>query len=600
MRALATLLLIFVAVCGWAQQLSQEDVDISLKDLELNVASELYHYSAKVAEDPSNFLSEAERLNVPVRDGKIYVQLREGWDSSVEIDEEELRELGLEVHATFRNTAGVWIAPDQLLDISANLPSKYLMRFDNNFATEHEGITVTNAADHQANGALGQGVTIAVIDIGYNQLTAAQNAGTAPSTVTLIDHTGSGQPFESGTVTHGTGCTEIIYEYAPNATYYLHKISGETQLALAVLSAIGNGVDFISASLSYFNTGWADNTGTPCAAVETATNAGLVYFHGVGNFNKRHYQEPFSDNDSDDWHNFGTTDEINGVDLEDGDDINAYLQWAGTPSTTNDFDLYLYDVSDLTVLASATGTSDFEELSWTNNTGGAITVGLAIYRYNSTKINFELFSPTGDDYEYGETGGSSASPSNSTEDMCITVGAVNQLVYGNASPNAEGFSSRGPTNNGLIVPDLAAPDNVTLTSYPNGFSGSSAGGPNTCGLAAILWSEHDYLSAEGVIEVIKGFARLYNDWGDPGKDNTFGDGGIYLPDFTNNARFIVPEANNVGGVNTLPYIDMEQADDLAPNNTNIFFLGGSHDVPAGVISTPMTYRSLHENATVKD
>jgi hypothetical protein len=111
---------------------------------------------------------------------------------------------------------------------------------------------------------------------------------------------------------------------------------------------------------------------------------------------------------------------------------------------------------------------------------------------------------------------------------------------------------------------------------------------------------HSYLSATGIKELVHGLAALYNDWGEPGKDNTYGDGGIYLPDFTNNSRFIYKGANNTGGLSSLPYISMEQADDIAPDNTNIFYLGDVHTPPAGVISTPLIYRSLEESAIIKD
>ena len=201
-------------------------------------------------------------------DEKVYVRIQKGWDTSVDIDKEFIEDLGFEVQNVYKHTAGCWVDFAQIQELNALIPEGMLMRPENLFSAEHEGITKTNAAEYQINGALGQGVDIAVIDIGYGALASAQSAGTAPASPTLVDLTASGQPFASGT-NHGTGCTEIIFEYATQANYTLYKITGISQLGLAVASAIASGVDLISSSLSYYNTGWADGTGLACAAAAT-------------------------------------------------------------------------------------------------------------------------------------------------------------------------------------------------------------------------------------------------------------------------------------------------------------------------------------------
>ncbi len=582
-------------------QLTQAHVITEIKSLDLHMCSNLWNLSKVAEHDPQEALSRALQQNMQIRaDGKAYVLIAEGWETDRMIDTETLRSLGIEVQDQYRNVAGCWINPAEFITVAERLPEKYLMRSANRFSADHEGVVVTNSLSYKnTGGANGQGIKIAVIDLGYSLLPSAQAAGTAPNPpADTTDWTGTG--LMTGTQ-HGTGCTEICFEYATQATYYLHKISGEVQLGNAINQAINDGVDMITSSISYYNTGWADGTGLACAAVEDATDAGILFFHGSGNFNLRHYQGVFTTTDGDDWHEYVGGDETNEVVVANGITLNVLLQWEGVPATTNDFDLYLFNEANGNLLANGILTSDFEDVSWTNNTGSSITVEVSVLRFNSSNNDFEYFiSTSGLTLQFAQTGGSSASPSNSLEDLCITVGAINNTEYDDADPQAESFSSLGPTNGGQIVPDLIAPDNVTLVSYPSGFSGSSAGGPNTCGLTAVLWSEHNYLSATGIKELVRGLASLYNDWGEPGKDNTYGDGGIYLPDFTNNSRFIYKGANNTGGLSSLPYLSMEQADGIAPDNTNIFYLGDVHTPPAGVISTPMIYRSLEESAIVKD
>lgn len=583
-------------------QLSSDNVITETKGLGLRMCSNLYNL-CKVAETSvSEARERAAAQNMQVReDGKAYILIADGWDTDKMIDTEELRSIGLDVKDHYRNVAGCWVKPQDLISVAQQLPEKYLMRSSNRFSIDHEGVLVTNALSYKnTGGANGQGVKIAIIDLGFQLLDDAQDMGTAPDPpADTTDWTGTG--LMTGTK-HGTGCTEICFEYATQATYYLHKINGEVQLGNAINQAINDGVDLITSSISYYNTGWADGSGTVCAAVQDATDAGIIFFHGSGNFHQDHWQGIFNTTDGDDWHEYVVGDETNEATVGTGSNnsITVNLQWEGTPNSTNDYDLYLFNEANGNLLASATLTNDFETLTWTNNTGSSVTVEVAVFRFNSSQDEFEIFVSSGQNLQFNQTGSSSASPSNSLEDLCITVGAIRNTEYDDDDPQAESFSSRGPTNGGRIVPDLIAPDGLTLVSYPEQFFGSSAGGPNTCGLTAVLWSEHDYLSATGIKELVRGLAALYNDWGDPGKDNTYGDGGIYLPDFTSSSRFIYKGANNTGGLTSLPFYSMQQANDLAPINSNIFFLGDIHDPPTGVINTPMKYRSLVEDAIVRE
>jgi hypothetical protein len=567
-----------------------------------NISSSLYQIGKFAMEDPAGAKEKIQEANLTTRsDGRIFVEVQFGWDTEKTVDFDFGNTPFFEIQNRYRNLIGGWILPDKMLELSEALPPAYIVRTPNRYSNDHEGITVTNALSYQSNGATGNGVRIAVIDPGFGNLGTAQSAGTAPSSPVTFDHTGSLNPFASGNV-HGTGCTEIIFEYATGATFFLHKIAGESQLATAINQAIADNVDIISHSSSYFNTGWADGSGTVCAAVKDATDAGILYFHGAGNFHKRHWQGDYKDDDGDQWHEFNNLDETNEITIASGNSITAHLQWPGSPSATNDFDLYLFNDANGSTLATSTSTTDFETLTWTNINPISVTVELAVFRFNSTKVKFELFAPTGNDFKYGQTGGATASPANSLEDFCITVGAVNWNTYDSATPTIESFSSWGPTNGGIIVPDLCAPDGMVVTAYPTGFFGASAGGPNTAGMTAVLWSEHNYLSAEGVLSAVYGLAELYNDFGTPGHDVTYGRGGIELPDFTNNSRFVYDDAGNTAGSTSLPFINIEQANDLAPANTNIFFLGGTYNAPPTgqqVLSTPMIYKSLKDNAVIK-
>jgi len=595
----------FLAIVCEAQNLNPSTLATEQQTSYLNFDNSVYRVALANELNPAEALLTAKNREMLTRaDGKIFVEIKHGWDRKDWGDLDISTIPFFEVSNEYNSLKGGWIATKNLAQLSNILPDGYRVSAANNFANDHEGITVTNSLDYQNNGAQGQGIKIGIIDSQWLSWAAAQAAGTVPANPTAqVNHINPGGAWSTGTTPHGTGVTEVIYEFAPSAEFYLHKASSSSQVGDAITQLIASGVDMVVRSATNFNSGWEDDSGDACQWVTDLTNAGILFFHGSGNFNLRHWQGQFLSNDGDLLHEWtpNVIDETNDVMVRNGQNINVFLSWPGTPSSTNDYDLFMYD-ENLVLLDSDTG-NDFKFTSWTNNTGDSMEVKISVRRTNSNNDNFELFVPRGGTgIEYTSGSGSTGSPANCSNELSITLGVVDQLVYNNSNPPLEIFCSRGPTNGGAIKPDITAPDNVTLVSYPGGFSGASAGGPNAVGLAAVLWSEHPYLSAEGLMDVIYGLAELYNDWGDPGMDNSYGRGGIQLPNYTSNSRFIIKDNDN-SGVNDRPYKSAEQADALAPEDLNLFFLGKTFDAPStpdsDVLNKEMIYRSLKEDAIIK-
>ncbi|MDP2982444.1 MAG: S8 family serine peptidase [Candidatus Latescibacter sp.] len=110
----------------------------------------------------------------------------------------------------------------------------------------------------------------------------------------------------------------------------------------------------------------------------------------------------------------------------------------------------------------------------------------------------------------------------------IAIGAVNVVKAGD--PVIAAFSSRGPTADGRIKPDVVAPGQGVYvpTLGTTGFymmtSGTSLATPLISGLCALILETHPSWTPAQVMAALKASAR---DLGDPGPDNIYGWG---LPD----------------------------------------------------------------------
>jgi hypothetical protein len=183
-----------------------------------------------------------------------------------------------------------WTAVGLQADLAGQLPPGYFLApvmAPDLVDVAGEGPAVINSCTYRDGGADGAGRTIDIIDGGFDGLTEAWNNGDIPSLYHWINYTD--QPLESVTI-HRTGCVEAAYDHCPGATFRPYMIDSITDLGPAVSDAITSGVNVISMSMSWKSTGWNDDSGDACYAVNWAALSGVIPVISAGNYARCHDQ----------------------------------------------------------------------------------------------------------------------------------------------------------------------------------------------------------------------------------------------------------------------------------------------------------------------
>lgn len=372
------------------------------------------------------------------------------------------------------------------------LPSNALARLPyphQAVAVTGQGVAITGAADMQALGKNAAGIKIGVIDLGFGSLSTAQASGDLPPTgpnLTITDYTGTG----TGGTDHGTNVAEIVHQMAPGASLYLAKISTDVQLGQALDAMAAAGVKVINHSVAWYAAAFYDGTGPLCDIANSADTKGVQWVNAMGNSRLKHYLGTFTDSNADLRHEFAAGQNYDTINLTAGSAVSLILNWNAYPTTTIDYDLYLYngnpDSGGVLVASSLNRQSGkasayfpypYEAIDYTPTSTG--TYYIVVKKVNSSQANraLTLFS-TGPDLVTRTTASSILQPADCAK--VIGVGAVNF-----SNDTAESYSSEGPTTDGRAKPEISAPDGVT-TSLTGGFWGTSAASPHATGATALL------------------------------------------------------------------------------------------------------------------
>ena len=443
------------------------------------------------------------------------------------IDTTTFADLGVKILAQSRSLMRVSVPAASLRAVS-ELPSVAFVRRPHRphaQQTISEGLALIRAFEKHAAGAKGQGVKVAIIDGGFKG--ADKLHEDIPVRRWFRDYTRTG--IYAGTDAHGTACAEIIHDVAPEAELYLYKVADIVDLENAKDRCIQNGVAIVNYSATWVNEGFGDGRGIICDIVNDAADNGILWVNAVGNYAQKHYAGFWHDSDDDNRHNFAAGDDAVNFVAEIGDVIRVTLTWDDWPITTADYDLYLYhqdafgnikEVSKSTDVQGEGGAPvEFIEYF----AGRAGTYGISVVRVGEAEPKKLRVWSWHHDIEYPVPTSSLGIPSDARG--ALSVGAIHRDQWDLGT--VASYSSRGPTADGRIKPDLIAPSGVATASYGADklFGGTSAATPHVAGAAALLKSANPSLSRDDLWQAL---VEATVDVGAPGKDDSTGYGKLVL------------------------------------------------------------------------
>jgi len=357
-----------------------------------------------------------------------------------------------------------------------------------------EGVKVIGAEKWHAAGYTGQGMKIAILDQGfdgYRDLLGRE----LPSSVTAKSFVPGIEVDQTG-VSHGAAVAEVIHDVAPDAELYLvYYDGGDVSMGNAVEWMLQQGVNIISHSAGGLAAPM-DGTGRDAELVKLAADNDVLWINSAGNNGTQHYRAAYTDTNNDGVHEFAPDKTLLAFQADPNGNSQIVLTWNDWQAGgTQDLDLFVFD-QDGNVIASSRNSREgdrppVEQIVYQFD--DARTYYVTINGVNVTQpIELSLFVHQTPLLELANPVGSLATPGDARE--ALTVGAVNWR-----DNQLEPFSSRGPTADGRVKPDLVGPDGVSNAIYaPQGFYGTSAATPHVAGAAALVWSAYPPATAQEI------------------------------------------------------------------------------------------------------
>ena len=380
---------------------------------------------------------------------------------------------------------------------------------------------------------------------------------------------------------HGTWVTELVYDIAPGADYYLARIDLASQFKDAITWLIAKDVDVISTSLGRTWEGPGDGT-DPYAnpytdswlsQVNRAVDNGIFVAVAAGNAGASSWYGTFRDRDNDnvmEWND--TRDECNAVQFDSSTNYSIRLRWEDTwNGADNDLDIYLRQGNSRGATAymseerqrGALQQDPIENIDLKPTS--AVTYCLVIERAPGATTDWVqlVIEAEGQvaQLEHVTEGYSITSPGETTKAGVLTVGAASVLT----PSTIQSTSGRGPlpasSASTVVKPDIVGVDNIRLSTSGNArVTGTSLATPHVAGLAALAKERYPGFSPKLIAAYLKDNALRR---GRPAPDNPWGHGLAFLP----HVGPVITGDPRVGGTLTADTDAVDDIDNLPDSPT---------------------------------
>ena len=440
-----------------------------------------------------------------------------------------------------------------------------------------QGVAAHGADLWHALGVTGKGVKVGVIDTGFSGFLELIDSEDLPTPVAVRCYESMGEPTSQlsnckneGEV-HGTAVAEALLDVAPDVSLYVADPLSKGDVASAVDWMAEQGVQVINWSATAQWDGPGDGTSphseSPLNTVDAAVRKGIVWINSAGNKGLSAWFGQFRDEKGNNYHDFtywqhsGNPVECIPLNVTSEDNVfSVQLRWQGrwgTDGLLADLDLLLHEGTPTAVgtLVQAGGDSQNyinseypgtkepnEYLSYKAELGESYCLRIKWDTEHSYGVSYPdwiqlvIFSGARFVYPFYTSWGSIGNPAESKNPGFLAVGAAPW----NNTRSIEEYSSRGPTPDGRIKPDIVGVDRAHSSSYrtrdnPSGaFSGTSQASPHVAGLAALVRSAYPHYTPVQVAGYLKSNAEprrirdpYYDRYLDP--NNIWGDGLARLP-----------------------------------------------------------------------
>jgi hypothetical protein len=481
-------------------------------------------------------MAQAHGYNIRAVDGEtlfpVILEPLEGKGSS-DINTDAIAAMGFTVDAVSRSYVRV-LAPANRLRLLGDLPDISVARapkpkteiYSGYGSIMSESVILTNAINPQLAGYGGAGSKVAVVDLGFQNLTNAQSAGEIPMSAVRVKGDVEGASIELYTP-HGTGVAEHVMDMAPAAQLYCILIEDLVDLQNAADYIRDNGIHVANHSVGWVNSSYYDDTGPISTIInDSHDNDGIFWAVSAGNAANRHWRGEWNDPEGNDTLNFAGSDELMIIaGSASSTTVSFFVNWNQYGNPQTDLDLYIID-KDSVVVATSTapqpGWNPEEGVSFIRDPERApYNAIITLYSGPTVDLDITIFSFR-HNLEYAVKGSSLMEPAECHG--AFTVGAIYQGDYSDPVPPPESFSSHGPTNDGRQKPDIAAPDGTQSLTYGASF-GTSFSSPTTAGAAALMREIVPGLDANGLADTLRAMAI---DVTPAGPDSIYGWGKLYI------------------------------------------------------------------------